>query len=147
MDYVDRVEALVGKYEPRILAVLGNVREVFVGGGWTLLGKPYHMLDEEHSWWVTFLPPGAAPGEVRDDAVDVRFEVNEQCVHDADGEGVTFRVDVTRYGGAVLGELSPGNYTEECWLSLDDPGAIEERFKIFERADPGEVVALVRRGA
>lgn len=147
MTYNEKVKTLTEKYEPRIRALLARYGEAFRAAGYGWDGEIWAEADEEYRWQVTLLRPGTEQdeesGRPPDDAVDVTFIVCEEKEYDdADGEGVTFRLDLTEVGGRILGGQAPYNYTPKCWLPLDDEDEIEARFRLFEAADFASAVKV-----
>ncbi len=130
MDYNAKVDALKEKYEPRILAIMANIAEAF-----RVLGleptKIVDLCDDEYRW--AFDANG----------VGVDFTIVEQLASEGDGQGVTFRIDLTGSNSEILGGIAPFNYTKQCWVDINDVEAIEDRFSIIEDADPCEFVNLV----
>lgn len=148
--YEQRINALAKRYDKRIRKILANVKETFLAAGWQPRGNVNHMSDDsEHSWDVAFIPrqlglPWKPGDNAPDGAVWVTVQLGEQREHEGEGSGVTFHINVNGIGGLVLGGITPGNYTEDCWLKLSDKDAIEERFKILEDADPAEILDLLK---
>lgn len=46
-------------------------------------------------------------------------------------------------GGAIVGGLTPFNYTEQVWVPRSNPEAVEERFRIMEDADAEDLAFLI----
>ena len=141
MDFDAKVKQLKVKLQPRIERVLTDIGEAFKSEGWTWPEGICDMSDEEYSWSIQVYRPDSND---EDDSVDVTFTICEERVHEGgdDPQGVTFRLDVVEWGGAILGGMSPGNYTEDCWIDIDSD-RLADRFELFT-VDyiPAEVVCL-----
>jgi hypothetical protein len=114
------------KYGTRIVSWLEELRKAATNEGMEADG-PW-VLDE-CTWVLTFTTP---EGEV-----DVDFGIlqSEEC--DGEENGVSFSINVVAKGGRILGQCTPFNYTDKCWVSRSDPEKIEERFKLLEQTDFG----------
>lgn len=145
MTYDEKINALKAEYEQRILAIVAAYGEVFRAAGYTWSGDTYQQDDSEYAWAITLLRPGTSVvgGKWPEDAVDVVFTLCEERVHERVEEGgVAFRLDLTEVSGRILGQQSPYNYTEWCWIRLDAKAEIAERFRLFEDADPAAAVSV-----
>ena len=132
------VTAIKDKYDSHIRTVLGRIRDAFVGAGWHC--DDVELMDGDDFSWT--FSASRSLDEPQDNDVDVLLPLCESPLYDGTEDGVTFRLDVCRRGGQILGGLYPYNYTERCWVPIDDSNAIEVRWAIFERADPDVPAAL-----
>lgn len=142
MDYCDKIEALKLKYEPRILEIMKNLAEAFRAEGFEPMGI-VDLCDDEYRWAFEARLPGKFPEREHHPSINISFEIVEQRENDGEGQGVTFRIDLTGVDNECLGGNAPFNYTEQCWVDIDDAEAVEARFKLVETADPYECVSLV----
>ena len=136
------LEAMRQRYEPRVRKFLVDVGRALRKERWIWHGEVLDLSDQSYQWAINVLKPNAAD---REDSVDVAFSIPEQQEHEPDsGEGISFQVDITSFGGEILGGLSPGNYGPDCWIPLEEEDRIEDRFRIFEDPDRiDEIVDLV----
>ncbi len=125
------VEEVRDKYEPRILAGMNAIKDTAIREGYTVEG-PEETSDEEFSW-ALFVGT----------QVDITFTIVESKVREGTDEGISFMLDIVESGGRILGAFSPYNYTPKLWVPLDDPDAIEERFRMMEQVDLDGVMECV----
>ena len=124
-------------YDARILKLLYAIQYKFVEVGWHC-DAPGEMHCDDFNWGF-LVSANEFEGVLHhptDDDIDVSFKICESSEYDGTLGGIAFRLDITRVGGAVLGGMCPCNYTDRVWVDIDDDAAIEERFKLFEEADP-----------
>lgn len=140
-------EEVRAKYESRILAVLNKIRTALTEAGWNVC-EPFELDgDEEARWDMVARPPGISEEADRDEVdYDISFTICTEAAREGEPEeggcgGIAFLVDFVHAGGRMVGGMSPGNYTEALWLK--DASEIEERFKLFEEADPTDAVDMM----
>lgn len=134
--YQRKVEVIKDRYVDRILATLNEWREVLNTAGYHF-DEPNELTDEEFEWWMSSPP--------KREGVDIEFVIAESLCHEGSVDGVTFRVDINRYEGAIIGGLAPYNYTPDCWVNVNDAEAVEERLMLVLDADPNEIVELLAK--
>ena len=117
------------KYRPRILAILNKVAELLRSHKFQVVG-PTDMADDTYAYSLF----------VKSRKIDIRFTICESEHWDGEKGGVSFQLDITEFGGRVLGGFCPLNYTDKVWVSRKDKDAVEERFKLMERMDITEIV-------
>lgn len=137
-------EQIRDKYEPRILALLGDIASQIREDEPTLVVSEIDELHCDDFRW-TFNVHTAEQDKCKDDlqGVDVTFVICESEEYDGEENGVNFAVEIVGVEGAIVGGITPYNYTERCWVPRTDPEAIEERFKLIERAPSGDAVYLI----
>ncbi len=146
-DYTELLESTKVKYEGRILSILHRIRLAFLERGYTSAPgdeEPVDMTGDEYAWSLVVLPPGKKKDKKTgypDDAIDVRFEINEECANTGDGEGINFSIDFSTLDNRIIGGIRPFNYTEKCWVDPRDSVAVEARFSLVEKFDHGHAVA------
>lgn len=146
--YRDAVDAVCEQYEPKILDLLDRIKQELESAGWGVTG-PDEMHDEEFSWWLMAQFPGDnyVPDErwdnIKPEPVDVRLHIVESIVHEGTLQGINFSLDLTAYGGGIIGGYSPYNYTDKVWADITDPYAIEDRWCLFEQVDLGSIVPAI----
>lgn len=147
MEYDDKIERLRDRIDARVKRLLREIGDGFAREGWQPRGV-WRMWDDEYRWTLQVYEPGAVPGEDEEDSIDVTFKIAEQAQYEGpeDATGVTFRLDLDWYGGAIIGGMCPGNYSDDCWIDVDDTHALQKRFELF-LADhiPGECVVVAER--
>lgn len=132
------------KYKARIKRILCNIRDACKAVGLRPDAEPSDMSCDDFRYNLVVRRPHSAGRTYADDDYDVTLEINESEECDGTEDGINFAVNVVQIGGAIVGGLSPFNYTDQCWVSRKDPAAIEERFQILEAADAGEVAMLIK---
>jgi len=132
------IEDISKRYGDRILKILENIR-LELHERTTLTCQDPEELDAEWAWAMLVLSDSSD----MDSSVDVKVEIVDSEEHEGVEGGVTFRLDVTSYGGHTVCQLTPYNYTEECWVKRANAEAVEERFSIIEQADVSELTYLL----
>ncbi len=137
------VTAVKGWYEPRIKKYLGELKMAMEDMKWTVQG-PDDWTDGEYTWnFLIFTDGRGTDTDTQDDDVDVTFTLVESKEREGTREGISFSLGVCAVGGAIIGGMSPFNYTDKLWVSLNDPDGIEERFCLFENADVNDLIKLI----
>jgi hypothetical protein len=134
-----KTESLKKKYEPRILALFTRMSQVLTDAGF-VVDEPFEMTDQEYAWFMTAHRPGTTD---KDNIVDAQFYIVESSVHEGSNEGIAFDLTFTEYGGRILGQFSPYNYTPRLWIPLKDKRGIEARFDMFENMDLSNLPELL----
>jgi len=131
------------RYKRRIYAVLNAIATTLRNAGY-LVDEPCDLsCDTDYRFTFTVHRDGDI-NEFGPEDIDVTLEVCPSEEFDGEVGGVNFSLSVVQVGGRILGGLTPYNYTPQVWVSRKDKQAIEERFSIFEEADPDGVVQLVQ---
>lgn len=134
------MEEIAKEYEPRILALLESMRGALQEEECLSVSEPSELGD--YRWSILVQRVGATQ-DLHNDDVDVSVQICESEEYDGSENGVNFAVDVVTVGGAILGGLTPYNYTDQCWVSRDDSDAVAERFDCIADADLGGLCDLV----
>jgi len=142
MTYADKVTAVKDRYAERILKVLESIRASLQEAGYHV-EEPFDMSGDDYRWSMLVRVESKPDGDYANGDVDITFEIAESEQFEGTEEGINFSIDVVEYGGRIRGGLTPYNYTEDVWANLDDTDAIEDRFAIFEQADPADIVTLL----
>ena len=138
--YEDAVDQVKAKYEPRILRWFGELAEELSEINFDVDG-PEDWTDDEYAWSMSVYSPDAKD---KDDSIDVTFKIVESKANDGSLDGVNFMVDIVRYGGEIVGSCAPHNYTNQVWVALNKPDAIEYRFaELLEGCPPYEVAYII----
>lgn len=124
------------KYGPKIQKLLEIICSEAKERGYECT-SPIDMSDDTYRWAVAVSPPGAET----EDSVDVSVEIATSEAYDGTPGGLNFSMNVVSYEGEMLGGLTPYNYTDEVWVSMSDPDAVEERWRLFDNgANENEVL-------
>lgn len=80
-----------------------------------------------------------SPTDNPDDAIDVTYELGDSVDYEGEDEpqGVAPGIMIVRYGGEILGQIQPHNYTAACWVLLSERSAqaeVEQRMDDIEDA-------------
>jgi hypothetical protein len=135
-------EQIARRYKRRICAVLNAIASAVQDAGY-LVDDPCDLSsDDDHRFTFTVHRDNDI-NEFSPEDIDVSLEVCPSEEFDGETGGVNFSLNVVEVGGRILGGLTPFNYTPEVWVSRKDKQAIEERFSIFEQADPDGAVQLI----
>lgn len=136
MSYSENIEALCNTYKPKALKVLGEIATAARARGF-VCEDPFDMSDEEYRWSLLIQEKGADSNS----GVDVTLTIAESNVHDGEGDGVNFMLDLTEYGGRIVGGVAPYNFTSDVWVEMVDTDAVARRWGIFmECFSPASVI-------
>jgi hypothetical protein len=138
-EYSDVMKAIAERYDERVLAILEGMRRTLLMGGYDSV-EPYQMWDDTYRWAF------ATKNEhdvVAEGSFDFTFELVEQRANEGEGAGINWSLDITKYGGELVGGLSPFNYTDEVWVDSSDAEAVEARFILIESAEAHDLVTLL----
>lgn len=137
--YNDVMEAVKDRYAERITAFLNRIRDLLVTDGRDVTEVAF-MDGDYYAWNVTT----KIDGEVKDGSVDFTVEQVEERHHEGgDGYGVTFHLNITGWGGLILGGFQPYNYTLQWVVDARDDTALEARFKVLEDVDLDPILDLL----
>jgi hypothetical protein len=134
-------EVIKDRYEARILDLMGKWKSVLEAAGFTV--GEVEDVSADIYWWNMAVYDPKAPDSF-EDSIDVRFEIVESEYYEGTENGVSFRLDVTGYGGEIHGGLSPFNYSDAVWVDRANEAQVERRFKILEDCDPQGLVDLLQ---
>lgn len=145
-DTLDRnavMEQIKDDYDERIMAKLEQIRQDALATGWTA-GPSYRMHDDDYRWSFACWP--TAERDSNDaGTIDCTIEIGEASGYGDDDQpfGMSFRLDVVEYGGVILGQFAPYNYTPEVWVDGRDAAAVEERWLHIEQGTTAFVADLL----
>jgi hypothetical protein len=140
-EYSAVIEAVKDAYQERALALLRRVADACRDEG-LIADEPFDMSADSFEWclyvWRTPLKRNDK------DLVDVMLEIPEEREYDGGGGfGLNFGLSITEYGGRLLGQLQPYNYTPDVWVDARDANAVAARWQIIENADLSEIPDLI----
>lgn len=141
--YDARILLLANEYSERALAILTNIGQICEDAGMKVDGEAHERFDDDFAWSMVLFRTPDGPHEDTD-IIDVTLELNEAREY-GDGDGIAWGIMIVEYGGRILGQLQPFNYTEQCWVPLDSAEAIEERFKLLEDAEYATIPDLCKK--
>lgn len=131
-NYHEYAERVYATYKDRIVKTLDGLKQVFAENLWDYTA-PFDMSGDDYEWGMLVAPHGESARGER--AFYIAFQMRESMAYEGDPTGVTFAIDVTYHGGYIVGGLTPYNYTDQCWVPIDDEDEVEERFSIVENCD------------
>lgn len=137
-----KVEAVASQYHDRIMKILSSIREELVEDGWYVEG-PFENHCDDFQWAMVSSTNPQFQNELNEDDIDITFKICESEEYDGTEGGLNFSVNIVTVGGKIIGGITPFNYTEKCWVDINDSDAVEERFCLIEEADPNGVVSLL----
>lgn len=132
---------IMWKYRKRIVQILERMADVLRQDGYVVEGPTF--LDGDDYRWSLLVHLDGDPDTVSDQDIDISIKLCESEEYDGTEGGVNFSVDIVEVSGRILGGLTPFNYSDRCWVSRNDPQAVEERFRIVEEADEYGVLHLL----
>jgi hypothetical protein len=138
-------KGIARKYGARARKYLRAVKDGLKGAGLHVQGPDDMGSKDEFAWSLYVAGKPIAQIEDGDDAVDITFRVLESEEWDGTEGGVSFGVDAVTTEGSEIASLTPGNYTDDVWVSIKDASEIDDRFLLVEGVDPGELVYLVAK--
>jgi len=127
--YQARVQEIATEYEAPMRRMLKEIVEVLVNMGFEC-SDLYDMTDSELSWSFTCTPVG----EDKEKSFDVQITINESAEHSGTYDGINFSLNVGYWGGLIVGDCTPYNYTERVWVDAGDAAAVKERWREFSDA-------------
>lgn len=141
-EYSDIIEDVKKAYEDRILVLLGGIKAACEQAGMRVDG-PNDMSTDSYEWALEIRRPGHDTEDV-----GITLEIVEEREYEcAGGYGVSFGLDIVRYGGQILGGFQPFNYTSGVWVDARDPEAVAKRWAVFAAADTSTIPALIMEEA
>ncbi|HEX2986703.1 MAG TPA: hypothetical protein VHS06_00795 [Chloroflexota bacterium] len=136
------LQAIHEQYSPRIQALLEGLASALRHAGYTVAG-PDDSSGYEDFVWRMLVTTGERQ-EPQDDDIDVHFWICDSESWAGDNGGISVLLDLVTFGGRLVGQFCPMNYTPKVWVPREDPDAIEERFVSMEHLDIDSTVALVQ---
>jgi len=123
------------------LTLLRRVRGVLLAEGYTVTEPEWEKCTDDLRWDMVVNPDGEGSA-----VISITAPVEEDYEGDEPERqlGMSFRFDVVKYGGEIVGELSPFNYTDEVWVPRNDAAALQERFDLLVSADYPTVPELLQ---
>lgn len=138
-----QIDTIKAEYEPRILATLERWRMGIIAYGWSCSFID-DMSDDCYRWDFAVYPNGETKDPKPGECIDVSFTIAESGPYAGDrddngnNDGINVLVDIVDYGGRIVGQMCPYNYSARVWT--DDPDEWADRFRAFEAIDGGEII-------
>lgn len=135
------IETVYEAYKERVLAIMVSIRDACRDAGLDA-DEAYDATADEYRWEMEVF---YVEGGTRADAAIVLTIEEAAALGDEPEDGINFSVLATNGSGGLIASLAPYNYTPECWVSANDPNAVEDRFSILENMDWPELAEMIRR--
>ena len=135
---MDTSEMVKQKYERRILALLRTIAKAARAKGYKVTA-PYELTDEKYCWAILITPKGKT---ARESGVDCSFTIVEEKVREGEGDGFAFHLSMVAFGGEIVGDFAPFNYSPELWCHTADE--LAERFQYFAEIRPDSAIERLR---
>lgn len=126
MNYSDTLEALNETYKPKGMKILNAIANEARSRG-LVCDDPFDMSSDDYRWSLLIREKGSPP----DSGVDVTITIAESNEHDGEGDGVNFVLDMTGYGGRIVGGVAPYNFTSAVWVEAANQKAVATRWETF----------------
>lgn len=139
------IELVKARYEERIQAILKKAAEVCAEEG-IVCDKVFAFDGDEYSWVLpTWRSQHDKDTDNNNNRVDIQFEIAEAKAYNDDPlDGINFALNITEWGGRMLGGMTPHNYTDQCWVPAHVDKAVNDRFLLIEEADLSTLPNLVK---
>lgn len=129
------IETVYDEYQERIAVLLSQLRAALQDAGY-LVGAPVEEADEEYRWYM------AVDGDNLE--AMIQFTILEEAVHEGGHPpGINFSMEIIGEGARVLGQWTPYNYTDRCWVDARDRDAVEQRWEYFSTIDLSGAVEII----
>ncbi len=138
-DYADEAEAIKDRYVAALVGIMKAVVGALINAGYDAT-EPDRMFDDEFRYELATKNQAMEIGE---GSYLITTTIEEQPMHEGEGTGLSFSMNITGWGGLIVGGFQPYNYTERVWVDAYDDAAVQERFQEFASADPQGVVDLL----
>ena len=142
VDVALAVDAVKDEYDSKIRDLLQRLRKLCLDAGLHVPDDPFSMHNDVSYQWSLMV--WRKPGRLNLDMVDISVEIVEAKEYGDDPEdGINFSLMITEWGGRILGQLSPYNYTPECWVPATDPEQVAARWNILETANLNDIPTMI----
>lgn len=136
-------EQIKDKYQDRIMAIMQRIASALKDDGHVVEGPDFRDGDDYR--WTLLVHMDGDTSEVSQEDIDIAFKLCESEEYDGSEGGVNFALDIVEVSGRIIGGLTPFNYSDRCWVDRTDAEAVEERFRILEQTDEGDIPPLIER--
>lgn len=125
-EYTAHINTVYETYKPLIEALLDQIGKRLTAHG-LQVSNIVDLSTDDYQWSMVVRNPGA-PNE---HSVDFEVEIVEQRLHEGQGWGVSFRLGLRGWGGLVISDFAPHNYTRNWVVNSRDPEAVAARWAEF----------------
>ena len=122
-----------------MVACLKSLKESLEDEGYKVSG-PHDLSRDEYRWYLNVDINGDD-----EQSVDISLEIAESLEYGDGADGINLSMDIVAYSGRILGGIAPYNYSDECWVALDDSEEIDTRMRIMEGVSAGEIIELLEQ--
>lgn len=122
--YAERSQTVFDKFKPDMLGLLEDIQAEANHAG---IPTKHGPLDTSTDDWQVSLT--LATGDRDEDIVDISVELPEQRNYEGSGDGISFGLEVHKWGGQCITTRKPWNFTDAAWVSIYDADAIEHRWE------------------
>lgn len=122
MTYDEKVSAVKARYAARIRVFVEKARKCLRDNGFVC--KDIENGDVDYRWLFDF----------HNESQEYTFllVIAESDIYEGTEDGINFHVVAFLESGKDIAVFKPYKDTDQRWVSLDDPDAIERRWKIIE---------------
>ncbi len=122
------------RYFGRMKKVLQNVRAKMVAAD-VKCGEVCDESMDSYKCSLACFPSGNPKKPSNNIDFNIDFEIMESEPYDGTKGGVAFGTSIVYWGGSVMGNCTPYNFTSSLWVPRKDRDAIEARFVHFEKPE------------
>lgn len=117
-------EVIYDAFKARCSALMENVAGTFRKRGYGV-SEVQDISCDEYQWEFSVEREGERP-------VSVILTLHEEAAYEGEGGGCNWSLQGIEDGGRISFDLSPFNWTEKCWVPMDDIDAVGERLAVIE---------------
>ena len=140
--WADAMEAVRKAYEPKVLALLGQIRQACLDEGIPVPNSPFPMCDDQILWELETGTEHQRQGGEAGVEIEV---VTEREYDGGSGYGMNFRLAVIQTGGVVFADYQPFNYTEDVWVDAREFAAVAQRWQALADLKMGMITEPLRQ--
>ena len=142
-DYNAVLENVKDTYDKPIMSFLNRCVKVIREAG-MYADDPFEMHDDTCRWVFRAWANEEAHQKGDNLCADITVEIAEEREYEGgEGFGMSFGMNIVEYGGLILGQFQPFNYTPEVWVDARDPEAVAARWQFFEDVDVKGILPLL----
>jgi hypothetical protein len=133
-------EDVYKEYGPRILKIMESISTTIKEETSYNVSEISFMPYDEYRWNIVV----DTDGDI-ENAIDISFIIFDSEYSDGSENGVNFGIDIVWYGGEIVGGYTPYNYTDRCWVNIEDSEDVEDRFLLLENMDQSSIIPLLEK--
>lgn len=142
MEYDEIIERIKDAYEYRALAFLRKCAGALTSAGY-FPNEPLPMHGDDYEWSMGVWFDKDMTDYENSASVTLTLQEARSYGDDDHPYGITFGLMITEYGGRVLGQFQPFNYTPDCWVDARDDKAVSERWAQLRNCDISTLPELI----